>query len=82
MSFLLGRFDREIELGIPDEEARVRILQVLTQKLKLEGEFDYRLIAHKTPGLARNRQQQQKRKITGRGAVRNSSFPDGNLQNS
>lgn len=30
-----GRFDREIGLGIPDETARVRILQVLTRRMRL-----------------------------------------------
>lgn len=46
-----GRFDREICLGIPDEDARERILQVLSSKMKLDGEFDFRAIARKTPGF-------------------------------
>lgn len=46
-----GRFDREICLGIPDEDARERILQVLSQKMRLDGSFDFRSIAKKTPGF-------------------------------
>ncbi|TMW58326.1 hypothetical protein Poli38472_011914 [Pythium oligandrum] len=46
-----GRFDREICLGIPDEDARERILQVLSAKMKLSGDFDFKAIARKTPGF-------------------------------
>ncbi|KAJ5069938.1 nuclear valosin-containing protein-like [Anaeramoeba ignava] len=46
-----GRFDREIALGIPDEKARARILQVLSKKLRLEGEFNFLEIARKTSGF-------------------------------
>jgi len=45
-----GRFDREIVLGVPDEEARSRILQVMTARMRLDGEFDFKLIAKNTPG--------------------------------
>ncbi|KAJ0394969.1 hypothetical protein P43SY_010125 [Pythium insidiosum] len=46
-----GRFDREICLGIPDEAARERILQVLSSKMKLAGDFDFKAIARRTPGF-------------------------------
>ncbi|XP_077251181.1 cell division control protein 48 homolog C-like [Tasmannia lanceolata] len=46
-----GRFDREIVLGVPDENARVEILSVLTRNLKLEGTFDLGKIARTTPGF-------------------------------
>ncbi|MEW5313326.1 MAG: hypothetical protein WDW38_004903 [Sanguina aurantia] len=46
-----GRFDREISLGIPTEAARVKILSVLTRRLRLEGDFDFRVVAKKTPGF-------------------------------
>jgi ribosome biogenesis ATPase len=46
-----GRFDREICLGIPNVEARVQILKVLTSKLKLSEEFDYETLAKHTPGF-------------------------------
>jgi ribosome biogenesis ATPase len=45
-----GRFDREISLGIPDEKARVDILKVLCNKVKLSENFDFQQLAHKTPG--------------------------------
>ncbi|XP_041107851.1 nuclear valosin-containing protein-like isoform X3 [Polyodon spathula] len=45
-----GRFDREICLGIPDEGARLRILQTLCRKLKLPESFDFQQLAHLTPG--------------------------------
>jgi len=32
-----GRFDREIAVGIPDEAARARILEVLARGLRLQG---------------------------------------------
>ncbi|CAD6338036.1 unnamed protein product [Miscanthus lutarioriparius] len=46
-----GRFDREISLGVPDENARKQILKMLTQQLRLEGEFDLFKIARATPGF-------------------------------
>ncbi|KAJ9563267.1 hypothetical protein OSB04_008427 [Centaurea solstitialis] len=46
-----GRFDREITLGVPDENARMQILSVLTRDLKLEGAFDLAGIARATPGF-------------------------------
>ncbi|XP_076941082.1 cell division control protein 48 homolog C-like [Bidens hawaiensis] len=46
-----GRFDREISLGVPDENARIKILSVLTQNLKLEGAFDLVKISRSTPGF-------------------------------
>ncbi|KAL9250666.1 Cell division control protein 48 homolog C-like protein [Drosera capensis] len=46
-----GRFDREISLGVPDENARAEILRVLTRNLRLEGELDLLRIAKATPGF-------------------------------
>ncbi|XP_071706182.1 cell division control protein 48 homolog C-like [Rutidosis leptorrhynchoides] len=46
-----GRFDREISLGVPDEKARIKILSVLTQSLKLEGAVDLLKISRLTPGF-------------------------------
>ncbi|KAF5727245.1 Cell division control protein 48 C isoform 1 [Tripterygium wilfordii] len=46
-----GRFDREIVLGVPDETARVEILSVLTQNMRLEGSFNLMKIARSTPGF-------------------------------
>nr|CAD1831080.1 unnamed protein product [Ananas comosus var. bracteatus] len=46
-----GRFDREIALGVPDENARVEILSMLTRNLRLEGQFNLFKIARSTPGF-------------------------------
>lgn len=45
-----GRFDREISIGIPDEEARRAILSMLTANLRLSGDFDFNQLAKVTPG--------------------------------
>ncbi|KAI0714382.1 ribosome biogenesis ATPase RIX7 [Cerioporus squamosus] len=45
-----GRFDHEISMGVPDEEARAQILRVQSAKLRLEGNFDYVALAKATPG--------------------------------
>ncbi|CAN6311952.1 unnamed protein product [Urochloa humidicola] len=46
-----GRFDREIYLGVPDENARNQILRMLARKLRLEGQLDLFKIARATPGF-------------------------------
>ncbi|CAL4943048.1 unnamed protein product [Urochloa decumbens] len=46
-----GRFDREIYLGVPDENARNQILRMLVRKLQLEGQLDFFKIARATPGF-------------------------------
>ncbi|KAJ7255175.1 P-loop containing nucleoside triphosphate hydrolase protein [Mycena rebaudengoi] len=45
-----GRFDHEISMGVPDEEARAKILRVLSAKLRLDGDFDFGALAKATPG--------------------------------
>ena len=40
-----GRFDHEIHLGVPDENARFQILKVVTCDLTLEGDIDLMKIA-------------------------------------
>ncbi|KAL4567012.1 hypothetical protein LXL04_022582 [Taraxacum kok-saghyz] len=44
-----GRFDHEIHLGVPDENARFQILKVVTRDLTLEGDIDLMKIARMTP---------------------------------
>ncbi|KAG2295329.1 hypothetical protein Bca52824_041998 [Brassica carinata] len=46
-----GRFEREIALSVPDEDARAEILSVVVQRLRLEGSFDMKRIARLTPGF-------------------------------
>ncbi|KDQ59108.1 hypothetical protein JAAARDRAFT_33836 [Jaapia argillacea MUCL 33604] len=45
-----GRFDHEICMGVPDEEGREKILRVLSQSLRLSGDFDFKALAKATPG--------------------------------
>jgi ribosome biogenesis ATPase len=46
-----GRFNKEINLGVPNEQAREKILRALTQKLTLAEDFDFRSLAKLTPGF-------------------------------
>lgn len=46
-----GRFDKEIALGVPDEEAREGILKSMTNGMRLSGDFDFKILARKTPGF-------------------------------
>ncbi|KDQ21616.1 hypothetical protein BOTBODRAFT_182905 [Botryobasidium botryosum FD-172 SS1] len=45
-----GRFDHEISMGVPDEDAREQILRVQSARLRLSGDFDFRALAKATPG--------------------------------
>lgn len=45
-----GRFDREIAMGIPDEPARARILEKMTEGMRLSPGADIKLMARLTPG--------------------------------
>ncbi|KAG6894375.1 hypothetical protein C0992_006400 [Termitomyces sp. T32_za158] len=45
-----GRFDHEISMGVPDEEARAKILKVLCARLRLAGDFDFAALSKATPG--------------------------------
>ncbi|XP_073143741.1 cell division control protein 48 homolog C-like isoform X2 [Henckelia pumila] len=46
-----GRFDLEIGLDLPDEEARSQILTVLTHNEKVGGPLDLKEVARSTPGF-------------------------------
>jgi ribosome biogenesis ATPase len=45
-----GRFNKEINLGVPNEHAREQILRSLTRKSKQRETFDYRNLAKLTAG--------------------------------
>jgi len=47
-----GRFDRIIEIPIPDEKAREEILKIHTRKMNLEKDLDLAKIANMTDGLS------------------------------
>lgn len=46
-----GRFDRELAMGIPDQDSREKMLRVLVRKLRVQGELDFKQLAHITPGF-------------------------------
>jgi len=46
-----GRFDREIEIGVPDTDGRNEILQIHTRGMPLHEDVDLRLMAEKTHGF-------------------------------
>lgn len=39
-SLLSGRFDREVDIGIPDATGRLEILQIHTKNMKLSQDVD------------------------------------------
>ena len=46
-----GRFDKEINLSVPNEAVREQILKALTRQMSLSGDIDFRLLAKLTPGF-------------------------------
>eukprot|EP00978_Attheya_sp_CCMP212_P024746 scaffold78239_cov46-Attheya_sp.AAC.4 len=46
-----GRFDREIDLGVPDEAGRLEILRIHTRNMKLDDDVDFQAISHETHGF-------------------------------
>ena len=47
-----GRFDRQIEIGLPDVKEREAIFEVHLRKLKLDDKLDREFLAKQTPGFA------------------------------
>jgi transitional endoplasmic reticulum ATPase len=45
-----GRFDREIDIGIPDQTGRLEILRIHTKNMKLSDDVDLETIASETHG--------------------------------
>ena len=45
-----GRFDREIEIGVPDRHGRLEILQIHTRGMPLDKDVDLQSLADKTHG--------------------------------
>lgn len=46
-----GRFDREIEIGIPDQIGRLEILRIHTKNMKLSLDVDLESVANETHGF-------------------------------
>lgn len=47
-----GRFDREIEIGIPDRDGRLEILEIHTRGMPLADDVDLKWLADKTHGYS------------------------------
>ena len=47
-----GRFDRIIEIGLPDRDARENILQIITKQMSLDNSMILEKIANKTEGFS------------------------------
>lgn len=45
-----GRFDRELDMGIPDEQGRLEILQIKARDMRLGDDVDLELLARNTHG--------------------------------
>merc|ERR1711977_583581 len=45
-----GRFDRELDIGVPDEIGRLEILQIHTRKMKLDEDVDLEKVSKSTHG--------------------------------
>merc|ERR1711988_1085247 len=46
-----GRFDREIDIGVPDENGRLEIFRIHTRNMKLDDDVDPEVIARDTHGF-------------------------------
>lgn len=45
-----GRFDREIDIGVPDEVGRMEVMRIHTKNMKLDEDVDLAAIAKDTHG--------------------------------
>ena len=46
-----GRFDREIDIGVPDETGRMEVLRIHTKNMKLSDDVDLEAVAKTTHGF-------------------------------
>lgn len=46
-----GRFDREIDIGVPDEAGRLEILRIHTKNMKLGPDVDLEAVCKNTHGF-------------------------------
>eukprot|EP00475_Leptophrys_vorax_P017123 TRINITY_DN2366_c0_g1_i1.p1 TRINITY_DN2366_c0_g1~~TRINITY_DN2366_c0_g1_i1.p1 ORF type:complete len:855 (-),score=306.50 TRINITY_DN2366_c0_g1_i1:104-2608(-) len=46
-----GRFDRELEIGVPDETGRLEVLHIHTKNMKLHEDVDLESVAEQTHGF-------------------------------
>ncbi|CAK9293771.1 unnamed protein product [Gordionus sp. m RMFG-2023] len=75
-----GRFDREIVLGMPNENSRYKLLQHFCSKLNISSNIDFRKIVRNTPGFVAADLKTLIREAT-ISAISRSLFQDNNLNN-
>ena len=46
-----GRFDREIDIGVPDEVGRMEIMRIHTKNMKLADDVDLAAVTKDTHGF-------------------------------
>ena len=46
-----GRFDQEIDIGVPDENGRLEVFRIHTQNMKLDEDVKPEAIARETYGF-------------------------------
>lgn len=46
-----GRFDKEINMTVPSEPVREKIIRALTRKMRLADDLDFKTLAKRTPGF-------------------------------
>jgi len=44
----VGRFDREVEIGVPDSEGRLEILRIHTRNMRLDQSVQLDEVSHRT----------------------------------
>lgn len=59
-----GRFDREIEIGVPDREGRFEILQIHTRNMPLEPEYDRDFVLEALRSLYRTYSEDGNKELT------------------
>lgn len=45
-----GRFEREVNIGVPNEEQRIEIMKILSKEMRLRKDFPYEQMVKLTPG--------------------------------
>ena len=46
-----GRFDKEINMTVPSEQVREKIVRALTRKMRFSDDLDFKALAKRTPGF-------------------------------
>uniref|UniRef100_A0A7S2V5J3 Cell division cycle protein 48 n=1 Tax=Fibrocapsa japonica TaxID=94617 RepID=A0A7S2V5J3_9STRA len=46
-----GRFDRELDIGVPDDDGRLEVLRIKTRNMKIDQSLDLEAIAKETHGF-------------------------------